>query len=93
MTLQRLQRLAILLQSYDYSIRYRHTSQHSNADALSRLPAGEDVEFDKKEGKITNIHEVYQTAVESLPLTPEVIAKKTDSDTTLKVVKRMIEEG
>ena len=35
MTLQRLQRWALLLMGYDYEINYRSSAQHANADALS----------------------------------------------------------
>ena len=34
----RIQRWALLLASYEYTIAYRSTTKHSNADAMSRLP-------------------------------------------------------
>ena len=34
----RIQRWALLLQSYEYSVIFQSTSKHSNADAMSRLP-------------------------------------------------------
>ena len=34
----RIQRWALTLASYDYTITFRSTTQHCNADALSRLP-------------------------------------------------------
>ena len=34
----RIQRWALLLASYEYTISYRSTTKHSNADAMSRLP-------------------------------------------------------
>lgn len=37
----RIQRWALLLASYDYSIACRTTAQHANADAFSRLPIPE----------------------------------------------------
>ena len=37
------------LSQYDYSIEYRKTLEHGNADALSRLPVGRDIQFERKQ--------------------------------------------
>lgn len=41
--------MRILLSQYEYAIEYRQTMKHGNADALSRLPAGPDIEVDEEE--------------------------------------------
>ena len=38
-----------MLSQYDYSLDFRKTCEHVNADALSRLPAGSDHEFNGEE--------------------------------------------
>ena len=50
-TASRLQRYAVFLVGYSYEVRYCSTTQHANADALSRLSlhygGGEEVEVDE----------------------------------------------
>jgi hypothetical protein len=41
MTVARWQRYALFLAGFEYSIEYKSTSQHGNADGLSRLPLKE----------------------------------------------------
>ena len=45
MSASRLQRWAIILSAYSYSIEYKPTKQHGNADCLSRLPLDTDSVF------------------------------------------------
>ena len=42
MAASRLQRWALVLAGYSYSIEFKPTNKHGNADSLSRLPMGPD---------------------------------------------------
>ncbi|XP_036322190.1 uncharacterized protein K02A2.6-like [Rhagoletis pomonella] len=86
--IQRLQRWALLLMSYRYTIRYRPTDKHCNADALSRLPVGPDAEFDQSEACMQ-----VESDLTASPLNVQHLANLTAKDRTLKQVWRFIEKG
>ena len=46
-TSSRLARWSLQLSQYNYDIEYRKSINHGNADALSRLPAGVDEQFNQ----------------------------------------------
>ena len=48
-----LARWSLMLSQYNYTIEYRPTKQHDNANALSRLPAGPDLSFDGEKVTMT----------------------------------------
>ena len=86
MSLQRLQRWALLLIGHDYDIRYRSSAEHTNADALSRLPAGPDIAFDREEEVGAIISEVLQITTEVIsefPITSKLVEECTKKDTVL----------
>ncbi|XP_017461733.1 PREDICTED: uncharacterized protein K02A2.6-like, partial [Rhagoletis zephyria] len=93
MALHRIQRWAIVLQAYNYTIRYKKSFQNANADALSRLPCGEDPEFDKGENSVFSIDVNYEAAVNSFPITDHVIKQMTEEDETLKLVLKYVLDG
>ncbi|XP_054742683.1 uncharacterized protein K02A2.6-like [Anastrepha obliqua] len=85
MTAQRIQRWAITLMGYQFQIKYRKTTNHANADALSRLPSGPDEDFDNGE--------INQVVAIQTPIDIEVIRKSTNSDKILQRVKKYIQKG
>ncbi|XP_030368972.1 uncharacterized protein K02A2.6-like [Scaptodrosophila lebanonensis] len=83
---RRLQRWAITLMAYSFDIKYRATSAHGNADALSRLPVGNDEQFDREEAcyNITDI---------TPPINADVIRKHCENDPTIKKVRNYVING
>ena len=64
----RLQRQALFLSMYSYSIKYRGTTQHSNADALSRLPMQTE-EGGQKMDDFGDVEDFMVKQIEYLPVT------------------------
>ena len=91
----RLARWALLLSQYDYSIEYRKTMHHGNADALSRLPVGPNADFDREED---DDDESVVNAIKTLSLLvnatdPAVLRKESSKDPVIAAVIRYTQEG
>lgn len=94
MTAQRLQRWALTLMGFQYEIKYKKTSKHGNADALSRLPVGPDNHFDAlEELENEEVSHALQETVQSYPLNIVLIQKATQSDAILSKVSQCIQDG
>lgn len=78
MAAARLQRWAIKLSAHRYEI--RRTTEHSNADGLSRLPL-QTGNPDRKAASLLSIHRI-----ESLPVTAVKLARATRQDKVLTKV-------
>ena len=85
----RLQRWAIILAAYNYSIEFKPTQQHGNADGLSRLPlpSNKSPEY----SKAPSVFNVYQ--IETLPMDANEVQKATRSDPLLKKVLLYTKKG
>ncbi|XP_055913593.1 uncharacterized protein K02A2.6-like [Eupeodes corollae] len=90
-TAQRLQRWALFLMGYQYSIRYKPTSKHGNADALSRLPMGQDEQFDASENSC--LHVQFDEVIEAFPVDAKQIASATAVDPVLSKVLKFLRHG
>ena len=91
----RLARWSLMLNQYDYTIEYRSTKQHGNADALSRLPVGPDLSFDGEEGD-NDVDTVCTIRVINSQLQPHSrsqLKDATNRDPILSEVKRYVREG
>ena len=91
----RLARWALTLSQYNYKIEFRKTKDHGNADALSRLPAGPDDHFDRKESRddVDVVCMIKTIGQQLKPLDPEVLIKESAKDPVLAQVMRYVREG
>ena len=88
----RLQRWAITLSAYRYSIQFKNTLEHANADAFSRLPIKCSTRGEEMNGAD------YDTCfnlsqISSLPVTAAKVAKETSADPVLKKVVLYVRKG
>ena len=90
MTTARLQRYAIFLSSHNYSIEYRKTVQHGNADGLSRLPLALS-NTDSTNEDVDTVY--YASQLESLPISCDRVRKETQRDYILSQVLDVVLQG
>ena len=86
MAAARLQRWALLLSAYNYSIEFKPTQQHANADGLSRLPLG-----NRQPPSTCSAFVVGQ--IQALPVSSERLETATRQDPLLSRVHQYIQEG
>ncbi len=85
MAAARLQCWALLLTANDYTIQYKSTQNHGNADGLSRLPLSTESE---PAGNVLNIQQI-----EALPTTAIQLKQATQRDPILSRVLRYTRSG
>ena len=85
----RLQRWALILSSYNYSISYRPGEKLANADGLSRLPLPEN----PKESPIPEELVLLLDTVRTTPITVKQIKQWTDRDPILSRVRTLCQKG
>ena len=78
----RIQRWAIFLSAYEYSIEYKNTKTHANADSLSQLPLEEEEDTSDSVFKIS--------LIDGLPLTATDIATEMAKDPVLSYVYQYV---
>lgn len=85
----RLQRWALLLSAYRYTIKYKATKAHGNADGLSRLPMESASSSDTSPtATVFNIHQIA-----ALPVTSRQIAEATRRHPILSRVLHNVKHG
>ena len=85
----RLQRWAVKLSAYTYTIEFRGTAEHANADGLSRLPLNHVCTI----GHTPDPSFVNMAQLESLPVTAAQLATATRTDKILSAVFRHVSKG
>ena len=83
----RLQRWAIILSAFDYSIRFVPSKQNAVADALWRLPLPSTLSGENA------IFKVEERLVDSLPITHKEISHATQEDPVLSKVLEFVRHG
>ena len=91
----RLARWALTLSQYDYTIEYRNTSKHGNADALSRLPVGPDANFDEEEDErdVDTVCLINTVSRQIKPADQNTLRKESAKDPVISEVMRYVREG
>ncbi|XP_053698835.1 uncharacterized protein K02A2.6-like [Sabethes cyaneus] len=89
MSALRMQHYATFLQSFSYSIQFRPTSKHCNADAFSRLPLKNKPPDNVVEE--TDLLEI--NIIETLPLTVEELSEATLADQAVKLLVQGLRNG
>lgn len=91
----RLARWSLLLGQYDYSIEYRRTAKHGNADALSRLPVGPDVQFEREESgeDVDTICTINTIGLQVKPHDSNSLKRETNKDPVISKIIKFTREG
>jgi hypothetical protein len=84
-----------MLQQYDYTIEYRSTTQHGNADVLSRLPIGSDEQFDKEEedDDVDTVCAIGMVDSHLKATDPGALSKASAKDKMISQAMRFTQEG
>ena len=85
----RLQRWALILSSYQYTITYRPGKKIANADGLSRLPLPEAPSEVPYPGEVVFLLQTLQSS----PITAEQIKHWTNRDPVLSRVRNLVSKG
>ena len=91
----RLARWALWLNQFDYTIEYRKTADHGNADALSRLPLGDDIDFDREESgeDMDMVCAIKVLSLQVKPVDANILRQESGKDPVIATVMRYTREG
>ena len=90
-TAARLQRYVLFLSGFDYEIEHRSSTQHCNADGLSRLPLA--TTEDEENQSVDPVEAFHVSQFSMLPVTCQHVRKATQRDSTLAQVYEHVMKG
>ena len=79
----------MLFSRYSYDIRYRSTTLHANADALSRIP----LVMERRDEEIKDCAEYIVRPLEQLPVTVATLREATSREPVLAKVLQFVQTG
>ncbi|XP_055701834.1 uncharacterized protein K02A2.6-like [Phlebotomus papatasi] len=84
----RMQHYAIFLQAFDFDIRFKKSADNANADVFSRLPAGNENNFEMDEPEVLQIN-----LLNTLPVTAEQIRVETEKSREIERLIKGLQDG
>ena len=86
---------ALWLNQFDYTIEYRKTADHSNADALCRLPSGDDINFNREESgeDMDIVCAIKVLSLQIQPVDANILRQESQKDPVISTVMRYVREG
>ncbi|CAB4004600.1 PREDICTED: uncharacterized protein K02A2.6-like, partial [Paramuricea clavata] len=90
-TAARVQRYALFLSGFDYEIEHRSSTQHCNADGLSRLPLA--TTEDEENQSVDPVEAFHVSQFSMFPVTWQQVRKATQRDSTLAQVYEHVMKG
>ena len=85
----RIRRWSLALSMYEYELKFRNTTAHGNADALSRLPLTDTVPDDRTPPELVLLLE----HLDSSPITAAHIKEATRRDPELSTIHQYVQQG
>ena len=91
----RLARWALWLNQFDYTIEYRKTADHGNADALSRFSSGDDINFNREESgeDMDMMCAIKVLSLQILPVDANILQQESQKDYVISTMMRYVREG
>ena len=91
----RLARWALWLNQFVYKSEYQKTAEHGNADALSRLPFGGDIDFDREESgeDLDMVCAIRVFSLQIKPMDANILRQESSKVPVIETVMHYIKEG